>query len=303
MGDIFRAKNLTRTFSKKVAVSDVSMNISKGDIYGFIGKNGAGKTTLMKMLVGLIAPTSGTIELFNSENLNAGRKKIGTVIESPCFIPNLSARENLKFQCMLVGNKDKSVIDDTLKLVDLDNVGKKKAKRFSLGMKQRLGIAMALIGDPEFLVLDEPTNGLDPEGIIEMRNMIKRLNKEKGITVLISSHILGELSKLATRYGIINDGKLIEEFTEQELRERCRANLMIKVDDVNKAASIIEKTVGTKNYKILNENSIELYDKIDNPGVINSELAKNDIIVNSISYKEADLEEYFMNVIGGKNND
>ena len=303
MENVFTSAGLTKVFSKKAAVSNVSMNINKGDIYGFIGKNGAGKTTLMKMLVGLIAPTSGSIKLFSNDNLNAERKKIGAVIETPSFMPNLSAKENLKVQWMLVGNKDKSIIDETLKLVGLDDVGKKKAKKFSLGMKQRLGIAMALIGEPEFLVLDEPTNGLDPEGIIEIRTLIKKLNKERGITVLISSHILGELSKLATRYGIINDGKLIEEFTEQELRERCRANLTIKVDDVQKAASIIENTVGTKNYKVLNENSIELYDKIDNPGIINSALAKNDIVVNSISYKEADLEEYFMRVIGGKKND
>lgn len=303
MENVFTSENLTKVFSKKAAISNVSMSINKGDIYGFIGKNGAGKTTLMKMLVGLTSPTSGSIKLFNNEKLNAGRKKIGAVIETPSFMPNLSARDNLKVQWMLIGNKDKSIIDETLKLVELDGIEKKKAKNFSLGMKQRLGIAMALLGNPEFLVLDEPTNGLDPEGIIEIRTLIKKLNKEKGITVLISSHILGELSKLATRYGIINDGKLIEEFTEQELKERCRANLTIKVDDVQKAASILENIFKTKNFNILNENSIELYDKIDNPGIINSELAKNDIVVNSISYKEADLEEYFMKAIGGKKND
>lgn len=300
---VFKSENLTKVFSKKTAVSSVNMNINKGDIYGFIGRNGAGKTTLIKMIVGLIAPTSGGIELFGGKNLNEARKKIGTVIEAPCFIPNLSAKENLKIQWMLTGNKDKSMIDETLKLVGLDEVGKKKVKNFSLGMKQRLGIAMTLMGDPEFLVLDEPTNGLDPEGIIEIRKMIKKLNKEKGITVLISSHILGELSKLATRYGIINNGKLIEEFTDEELKERCQSNLLIKVDDVKKAAYVIENILGTKNFKVLNESSIELYDNIGNSGFINSTLSKNDITVNSISYKETDLEEYFMKVIGGKKDD
>lgn len=303
MESIFKSTKLTKTFSQKNAVSNVSMNINKGDIYGFIGKNGAGKTTLIKLLVGLISPTSGSIELFGGEDLGTARSKIGTVIETPCFVPNLSARENLKIQALLMGNKDQSAIDTVLKLVGLEDVGKKKVKKFSLGMKQRLGIAMTLMGNPEFLVLDEPTNGLDPEGIIEIRNMIKTLNKEKGITVLISSHILGELSKLATRYGIINEGKLVEEFTAEELKERCCANLIIKVDNVQKASLVLEDYIKTTNFKILDDNTIELYDNLDKSGVINSTLAKNDVIVDSISSKDADLEEYFMEVIGGKKND
>ena len=299
METILKTVDITKKFSKKVAVSAVNMNIKKGDIYGFIGRNGAGKTTLIKMLVGLSQPTSGSIELFDSKNLNKARRKIGTVIEAPAFIPHLSARQNMLIQWTLLGSKDKSIIDETLKLVGLDNVGNKKVKKFSLGMKQRLGIAMTLMGEPEFLILDEPTNGLDPEGIIEIRQMLKKLNQEKGLTILISSHILGELSKLATRYGIINDGVLIDEFTEQELTERCQSSLIVKVNDINKACEILKSELNTDKFSVLNENTLEVFDFVDNPGKVNSILAKNDIIIDSISKKSVDLEDYFMKVIGG----
>ena len=299
MENILKTVDITKKFSKKVAVSAVNMNIKKGDIYGFIGRNGAGKTTLIKMLVGLSQPTSGSIELFDIKNLNKARRKIGTVIEAPAFIPHLSARQNMFIQWTLLGSKDKSIIDETLKLVGLDNVGNKKVKKFSLGMKQRLGIAMTLMGEPEFLILDEPTNGLDPEGIIEIRQMLKKLNQEKGLTILISSHILGELSKLATRYGIINDGVLIDEFTEQELTERCQSSLIVKVNDINKACEILKSELNTDKFSVLNENTLEVFDFVDNPGKVNSILAKNDIIIDSISKKSVDLEDYFMKVIGG----
>lgn len=303
MENILKTVDITKKFSKKTAVSDVNMSIKKGDIYGFIGRNGAGKTTLIKMLVGLSHPTSGSVELFDSKNLNKMRQKIGTVIEAPAFVPYLNAKQNMFIQWKLLGSKDKSIIDKTLKLVGLDNVGNKKVKKFSLGMKQRLGIAMSLMGEPEFLILDEPTNGLDPEGIIEIRNMLKKLNKEKGLTILISSHILGELSKLATRYGIINDGILIDEFTEQELNERCQSSLIVKVDDVNKASEILKTELNTEKFSVLNENTLEVFDFINEAGTVNSVLSKNDVIVNSISNKSVDLEEYFMSKIGGNKND
>ena len=299
MENILKTSNLTKTFSKKTAVSNVNMNIKKGDIYGFIGRNGAGKTTLIKMLVGLSSPTSGSIELFDDKNLNKQRRKIGTVIEAPAFVPHLSAKENMYIQWKLLGSKDKSIIDETLKLVGLEDVGKKKVKKFSLGMKQRLGIAMTLMGEPEFLVLDEPTNGLDPEGIIEVRKMLKKLNQERGLTILVSSHILGELAKLATRYGIINDGVLIEEFTDKELSERCRAGLIVKVDNVHKASEILKSELNTENFNVLDDNTLEILEFLENPGVITKAFAKNDISVDSISQKSVDLEEYFMSVIGG----
>lgn len=302
MENILQTVDITKKFAKKTAVSSVNMTIKKGDIYGFIGRNGAGKTTLIKMLVGLSRPTSGSIELFGSKRLDKARHKIGTVIEAPAFVPNLSARQNMLIQWKLLGSKDKSIIDETLKLVGLSDVGRKKVKKFSLGMKQRLGIAMTLMGDPEFLILDEPTNGLDPEGIIEVRNMLKRINQERGLTILISSHILGELSKLATRYGIINDGVLIDEFTGDELATRCQSSLIVKVNDANRAAEVLKSELNTDKFAVVNENTLEVYDFIDAPGVVTSALAKNDVVVDLISKKSVDLEEYFMKVIGGDKN-
>ena len=245
MDAVLKTTELTKMFSRKKAVNSVSMTVNRGDIYGFIGKNGAGKTTLIRMAVGLASPTSGTIELFGSKNLTQMRKKIGTVIEYPAVIPHMTARQNLETQCRLQGVKDPKEIDRILEIVGLSDTGKKKAKNFSLGMKQRLAIAIALIGEPEFLFLDEPTNGLDPAGIKEIRELIQRLNHERGITVLISSHILGELSKLATRYGIIDRGMMIDEFTAEELEARCQSSLIIQVDQVEKACSVLENVVGT----------------------------------------------------------
>lgn len=213
MNAVLKTSQLTKTYSSKQVVKELSMTIQQGDIYGFIGKNGAGKTTLIRMIAGLATPSSGSIELFGSSDLVKERAKIGTVIESPALFPNMTARENLITQCRIANVKDLRVVDETLELVGLSNTGKKKAKNFSLGMRQRLAIAIALIGDPEFLILDEPTNGLDPEGIKEIRDLILHLNQKKHITVLISSHILSELSKFATRYGIIHSGFRILVFS------------------------------------------------------------------------------------------
>lgn len=299
--EILNTKNLTKTYKKKNAVSNLNMSINKGDIYGFIGKNGAGKTTTIKMIVGLAAPTSGEITLFESKSLNQGRRKIGTVIEAPAFVPNLTARQNMLIQWKLLGNKNPAIIDEMLNLVGLDYVGKKKVKNFSLGMKQRLGIAMTLMGEPEFLVLDEPTNGLDPKGIVEVRELLQKLNEERGLTILISSHILSELAKLATRIGIIDDGVLLEEFSIDELDERCKSKLVVLVDNTEKAKDILAEQLNLNDYKVIDANTIEIYDKDVDSGTINTTLAKNDVVVNSISTSHADLEEYFLNVIkGGK---
>lgn len=220
MSVILRTNHLTKRYGHLTVLNDLSMTIYEGDIYGLIGKNGAGKTTLIRMAAGLAAPSDGNILLFGKPDLLQGRKEIGTVIESPALYPGMTARENLITQCRLQ-NADPAQIDSILSLVGLEDTGRKKAKHFSLGMRQRLAIALSLIGNPKLLFLDEPTNGLDPEGIREIRNLILKLNKERQITVLISSHILGELSKLATRYGILHHGVLLEEFTENELWERC----------------------------------------------------------------------------------
>ena len=222
MTAILRTNHLTKRYNNRAVVNDLSMTIHEGDIYGFIGKNGAGKTTLIRMITGLASPSDGNILLFGSPELKEGRSAIGTVIESPALYPGMTARQNLIVQCKLQGIRDESQADAILTLVGLDDTGHKKAKDFSLGMRQRLAIAIALIGSPRLLILDEPTNGLDPEGIKEVRELILKLNRDRKITVLISSHILGELSKFATRYGIIHHGKApIEEFTENQLWERC----------------------------------------------------------------------------------
>lgn len=227
---ILKTNHLTKRYGHRAVVENLSMTIYKGDIYGFIGKNGAGKTTLIRMVTGLATPSDGSIRLFGSGSLLEGRRRIGTVIEAPAFYPGMTAYENIIAFSKLQGLHDFSHAEYLLELVGLSHTGKKKCRNFSLGMKQRLAIAIALIGDPELLILDEPTNGLDPEGMKEVRDLILKLNQEKGITVLVSSHILGELSKFATRYGIIHHGKLIDEFTEEDLWRRCTGNGRQEID-------------------------------------------------------------------------
>ena len=278
------------------------MKIKKGDIYGFIGRNGAGKTTMIRMITGLVTPTSGRIELFSQKgknNINAELPRIGSIIEHPALYPDFTAFENMEIRGKLLGIPDKSVTNDILETVGLSDVGKKKVKNFSLGMRQRLGLALALLGNPDFLILDEPTNGLDPEGIVEMRKLLKKLNEEQHITILISSHILGELSKLATRYGVINNGILVEEFTDKELKLKCRKYLNLKVSDSSIAAFVLEDIFKTKNYEVLPDHIIKVYDLLDMSGEICLELAKNKVKVYGIESKGDDLEEYFMKLMGG----
>ncbi|MBX4267209.1 ATP-binding cassette domain-containing protein [Clostridium estertheticum] len=217
MNYVLKTDNLTKKFKNQIAVNGINIRIKKGDIYGLVGKNGAGKTTLMKMIVGLSAPTSGELELFEKNELCSGRKKIGCVIEMPALYPNMTAEQNLSVQATLIGNNAQNSIAKILELVGLQEVGKKKVVHFSLGMKQRLGIGIALIGNPEFLILDEPVNGLDPIGVKEVRNLLLKLNTENGITILISSHILSELYKIANVFGIINDGSLVSEIQKKDL--------------------------------------------------------------------------------------
>lgn len=298
-----RTKNLSKKFSKKLTVDSVNINIRKGDIYGLIGKNGAGKTTLIRTIVGLAAPTAGEIELFESTDLKKQRYKIGTVIESPAIYPNFTAKQNLIAQQKLFGKTDINKINQILEIVGLADTGKKKTSNFSLGMKQRLAIAISLIGNPEFLVLDEPINGLDPAGIKDVRDLILKLNKENNITVLISSHILGELAKIATRYGVICNGKLVEEFTPQELQSRVRKCLTVSVDNTELAGKIIEENLNTKNYEIKSDKLICLYDNIDESSKVNTLLVTNGVIVNSINTTGDDYEPYLIKLMEGSQND
>ena len=243
MSYVLQTSNLTKKYKKQTALNNVNINIKKGDIYGLIGKNGAGKTTLMKIVCGLIHSTHGEIKLFESTDLNKQRKRIGCVIEQPVIYPLMTAREILTYYNKLLGISDYSNIDDLLELVGLENAGNKKTKNFSLGMKQRLSIAISLIGNPDFLILDEPINGLDPSGILEIRELLLKLNYERDITILISSHILGELTKVTTKYGIIKDGNLIDEFESKDLEIRCKRYISLKVDDTDKATYIIKNHI------------------------------------------------------------
>ena len=222
---VLKTKELTKRFGGKLAVSNVDMHIREGEVYGLIGENGAGKTTIMRMVAGLASQTNGEIELFDSSDLNAGRKRIGCVIENPAIYGNMTARENIEVFRRLVGDNRENIAEEILETVGLGDTGKKKAKNFSLGMKQRLSIGIALLGDPDFLILDEPINGLDPTGIAEVRDLITKLNEEKKKTILISSHILGELFKVATHFGVIRKGELVEEFSRDELSEKCKQNI------------------------------------------------------------------------------
>lgn len=261
------------------------MSVMQGDIYGFIGENGAGKTTMIRLLTGLAEPTTGKIALFGESNkkLAKQRERIGCIIESPSLYLDMTAYENLEVQRLQRGIPGKGCIDNALALVGLKDTGKKKAKDFSLGMRQRLALAIALLGNPEFLVLDEPINGLDPTGIIELRNLLKRLNKERGITILISSHILTELHQLANRYGILHEGKLLQEITATELDKRCKKHLLLQVNDVAAASVLLESKLNTSNFSVMPDKSIHLYDYVENAGKVSALLSANNITIYQLA--------------------
>lgn len=299
---ILRTDELTKTYKNYAAVNKVNLNVKKGDIYGFIGQNGAGKSTMLRLVTGLGFPDSGTLEIFGEnadKRLNDAQKRIGAIIENPALFLNMTAEQNLEVHRLQKGIPGKQCIADTLKLVELENTGNKKVKNFSLGMKQRLGLATALLGDPEFLILDEPTNGLDPIGIVELRELIQKLNREKGLTVLISSHILSELYQLATTYGIIHEGRLIEELTLRELDDKCRQHLKIKVDDTEKGVTILEKKLNTTDFEVNPDGSISLYNHLDDVRTVSSALTKGGLIIEHLSQNGDSLESYFSKLVGG----
>lgn len=304
--NVLATRNISKKYGNKLAVDNVTMTVKKGDIYGLVGKNGAGKTTLIRMALSLTSPTDGDFELFNANN-EADRIKahtrVGCIVETPVFYPYLTAKQNLEYYRIQRGIVDKNCVDEALNLVGLSDTGKKKFKGFSLGMKQRLGLALAIMGSPDFLVLDEPINGLDPMGIKEIRDLLLKLNRIKNTTILISSHILGELSQLATCYGFINEGKLIQEISAQELEENCKHCLALKVDDAECAAAILEEKLECKDYEVLNNNLIKVYAYLDEPHVVNKALLNAGVIVSSFERVGSSLEEYFLELIGGEKND
>ena len=296
---ILQTNEVSKDFSGKMAVDHVSIKVNRGDIYGFIGENGAGKTTLMRMVCGLADPTGGDITLFGNKDLVSQRYKVGCTIENPALYPAMTALENMEAQCLLLGIKDKNVCPKLLDMAGIGGTGKKKAKDFSLGMKQRLMIALSLLGDPEFLVLDEPTNGLDPMGIKEVRDFIGRLNKDRGITVLISSHILGDLEKMATRYGVISGGKMVDEFQADELSGRCGKNLVIYANDMRKVEEVVGRMFNGVQFEHTPENSIRIKGHVEDAGRINKQLVDEGVTVNALTPEGDKLEDYFLKLMGG----
>ena len=297
---VLTTENPGKQYRHFKALGDLTMHVPKGAIYGFVGRNGAGKTTLIRLVCGLQEPTSGSFTLYGIKNIDKNivksRRRMGAVVETPSIYLDMTAEENLRQQYRVLGLPSFDAIPELLKLVGLHNTGKKRAKNFSLGMKQRLGIAIALAGDPDFLILDEPTNGLDPQGIIEMRELILRLNRERQMTVLISSHILDELSRLATHYGIIDGGKMVKELSAEELENACRKCMRMEVTKVTALTRVLEG-MGI-DYKVLSETKADVYAKI-NISQLTLALAKEGCEVLSIEEKDESLESYFVSLVGG----
>ena len=300
---ILETHNLEKRYKKFKVLDNLNINIPKGTIYGLIGKNGAGKTTLIRLICGLQSPTSGTYSIYGISNQNKKiievRKRIGAIIETPSIYYDMTAEENLKEQYKIVGLPSYDGLKELLELVGLSKTEKKKVKNFSLGMKQRLGVAISLVGNLDFLILDEPINGLDPEGIIEIRELILKLNKEKGITFLISSHYLDELSKIATYYGFIDNGKIIKEISSEELEQNCKTRTEIKVNNIKECVRYLEEC--KYSYEVISNEIINIYDKI-NVSKIAIALSKRNCIINGFKEIEESLENYYMNLIGGNSN-
>ena len=302
MDYILTAESLSKHYGHFKALDGLSIHVPRGAIYGFVGKNGAGKTTLIRLICGLQEPTSGSYTLYGAKNTEPGiarcRRRMGAVVETPSIYLDMSAEENLKEQFRIIGLPSFDDIPDLLRLVGLENTGKKRAKNFSLGMKQRLGIAIALAGSPDFLILDEPINGLDPQGIIEIRELILKLNREEQITFLISSHILDELSRLATHYGFIDSGHMVREMSAKELDAACRKCIRVQVSDIHALARVLdERDIG---YNIFSDTMADIYAKI-NVSELTLALAGQGCDIISMTEREESLESFYVNLIGGGN--
>ena len=297
---VLQTDNLTKCYKNIPALDGLTMHIPKGAIYGFVGRNGAGKTTLIRLICGLQEPSSGSFSLFgirnDSKDIVNSRRKIGAIVETPAIYMDMTAEENLRQQYRILGISSYVSIPEILKLVGLENTGKKKVRQFSLGMKQRLGIAIALSGDPRLLILDEPTNGLDPQGIVEMREMILKLNRKREITVLISSHILDELSRLATHYGIIDHGQMVKELSAQELNAVCRKCVRVEVSDTSVLARVLD-AMGVE-YQIISDTTADVFASV-NVTQLTLALAKEKCEVLSMQERDESLENYFLSLTGG----
>lgn len=298
---VIEIKQLNKSFKGVETISSVNMNIRPGEIYGFLGPNGAGKTTIMKMILNLIKPTSGDIKVFNQPVTRTSYQylsKIGSIIEYPEFYERLSAKENLELHCEYMGIYEKKAADEALKIVGLQGVENKKISEFSLGMKQRLGIARAIVTKPEILILDEPINGLDPIGIKEVRELLVLLKEEYGITILISSHIVSEIESIADTVGILQHGKLLKEVRMDDIRKETMEYLEITVDDLKKTTNVLE-SLNIRNYEIASQQRVRIFDENNSSSQINKGLIVNGIVVHSIEKQQQHLEEYFLKLING----
>ena len=289
---ILTTENLTKIYGKHRAADQINIHIKKGEVYGLIGRNGAGKTTILKMICGLSTPTSGSFTFMGKTGAELGKnmKDIGSLIETPGLFPKMTAFQNVKLKCLSLG-----INDD--KQVGLANVGKKPAQSFSLGMKQRLGIAIALVGNPKFIVLDEPINGLDPQGIAEMRQIIHRLSKENGLTIIVSSHILDELVKVADSFAIINGGKLLDEFTSEELARRCNTYVLLRTSNSEETKKILSD-MQISDVEVIDGENIKISSIVEDSSKIIEQLVKNNIAVYELAFKQMTLEEYYLNSTG-----
>ncbi|MBD5480632.1 MAG: ABC transporter ATP-binding protein [Lachnospiraceae bacterium] len=301
---VVKSQKLNKRYGETAALKDVNITVKKGSIYGLVGNNGAGKTTFLKVLTGQTRADSGTFTLLGEDN-EAGYRKVrrqtGAIIENPGFYPKLTAKQNLEYYRIQRGIPGKEIVDEMLRMVGLEHAAKKKFENLSLGMKQRLGLALALMGEPEFLILDEPINGLDPSGIIEIRNLLLKLNREKNVTILISSHILTELENIATDYGFLNKGELVEEVTAERLKEKCRTFLEVKVTDAAAYAALLETELLCSKYKVLPGNCIHILEHVDRVSDYSALAVKHDIGLLAFEMKEINLENYYMNLIGAEN--
>ncbi len=298
---ILQTNSLSKKYKNFQALNGLNMHVPKGSIYGLVGKNGAGKTTLIRLICGLQKPTSGSFILYGNSNDSAkiakSRRRMGAVVETPSIYMDMTAEENLREQYLVLGLPSYDGISELLKLVGLENTGNKKVKNFSLGMKQRLGIAVALSGDPDFLVLDEPTNGLDPQGIVEIRELILKLNRERQITILISSHILDELSRLATYYGIVDSGRMVKELSASELDAVCRKCVRFEVTNISALSRVLDSM--EVEYKIISDNSADIFAKV-NISKLTMALTNEGCEVLSVKEKDESLESYYISLVGGE---
>ena len=302
--NLVTTNNLTKIYGGRAVVNKVNMHIPEGSIYGFVGENGSGKTTIMRMLTGIARPSSGSFEMFGVKNTDSkiykARKQLSAIVETVSVVPTMTAIDNMKFQELYLGIKlTDERRKELLKMVGLEKVGSKKVKNFSLGMRQRIGIALALMNDPKFMLLDEPMNGLDPQGIAELRDILIKINREKGVTILISSHILSELEKIATFYGFISHGKIIEELTVEELQDKCRKSTTIKFADVEEASKVL-KELNVQDFKTYPNGDIKIFDELD-IGDFVSKLHNKKLKIISINSSDEGVEEYYLNLVKGGN--